>query len=1475
MNENNIKDAFIGMNLNSLTGKLKPGEISYAMNAVVESFDGNEVAYQNEQANEFCVQFPEGYKVIGRLNIIEKGFVLVWMYNPSSDKSEIGKIENCTYKTIIEGDCLNHSLDDPILKAVYRLTECNLEIYWASKKNPRRYIDLYNLPFKQIVGENSCDITTINEIDCNKLKVQPNFLVPNIEVAEVDIDGELTAGTVQFAIQYANSNGEAYTSYYSVTNPLPIADTTKITPDFNYKVNKSVKLSITNIDTTGYYDYINVAVIESVNGITTPYLIGTFDVTGSTKQIIYSGQKKKDLNIDDIFEKYPIYDNAEDVTTAQDILIWSQLTSVERVNYQKIANKLELNWVTNRLKDDAYKDPLKAQKYKSEMRDEIVSYELCFILKNGHQTDGFHIPGREAISSELSYIYNNDTPGENPMPYYQVYNTASVSGFEPAYTGSADYEGPYQYGKFAYWESVEKYPCNTDIWGGLANLPIRHPRYPDNLVSNIHDNSGYIYPIGIKLDYYQLVEAINSSGLTQEQKENIAGFKILRGNRAGNKSIIAKGLIHNVGKYTKDSNTFYYPNYPYNDTNVDPFLTYTQSGDDSGLNAGMRLDGFSSDESKQRFTFHSPDTHFTQPSLGNILKVESIEYGQSSGHFVQVKNHAKYKFLTQGAYFEALILSAGVGLASATIGVSTNIFNGTAAFTAFQALMEILDKTAPKKNMVYQYNSIGNYNKTIPIANDGNKQRLIDLSQYIISGYQNTGDIHDINNVQRESSVYLKTNRKLKFTHEVPGAPKDNSRWRNSSFVINPNEIKQRTISSYYVSIKRNVENLWGQIYSYETIDTGFQDTIDKDNYLNYPQYRYIFGGDTFINKFSYKSKFPYFIDNRVSTNTLTFPDEADIDFRDFANVAYPNFWFATNSVTNSNGSIPGLPALNLKQFFGIKVNNFDNTEFSTLYQMGKIYLHSYGIPTFYCESQVNVDLRQAYNNKEGEFYPHVSSGIPDEWLQETNVSIQNDNTYIYNKTFSKQNKENNFSHLPVDFSKDICKTRYTNRAIFSESRTTEINSGRRNNWLIYKALSKNDFPENYGRLISLDGIENQQVLARFTNKTLLYNAMLTAPTSAADVYLGKSLFSQQVPPLDYADTDLGYVGSQHKFLLKTEFGHVTVDALRGQLFVLRGNKAEDISGNISKFLTEFLDLQLPKYIPSVNPDNHYNGVGIHGVYDSKYDRLIFTKLDYKPRFSAITHSDGKFYLGDTEIQLTNTKYFENLSFTLSYDFNNGGWVSFHSYLPNFYIGDSNIFYSGRNDIESSWRHNSSTTKLNNFYGVIEPYQLEIPFSYLPNDEILQSIYDFSKVYQYDNWYEFVETDDYFFNKAILSTPQQTSGVLNLVQKPKNNLSLYGKYPKYNSDSKDILYTKSKGVYQYNQFWSLVKNQKQPLWVKSDKNLSYFKDLNQVNMNYSKQSYKKEPIRTKELKVRHILDDRDDIKIISQILITETKTSAK
>jgi hypothetical protein len=200
----------------------------------------------------------------------------------------------------------------------------------------------------------------------------------------------------------------------------------------------------------------------------------------------------------------------------------------------------------------------------------------------------------------------------------------------------------------------------------------------------------------------------------------------------------------------------------------------------------------------------------------------------------------------------------------------------------------------------------------------------------------------------------------------------------------------------------------------------------------------------------------------------------------------------------------------------------------------------------------------------------------------------------------------------------------------------------------------------------------------------------------------------------------------------------------------------------------------------------------------------------------------------------------------------------------------------------SLWKHLTDVRTYNKFYGKIQPYIIEYPFVYQFNDEIVQNIKDFTTAYKYlpipdgvfnDN--AKIQTDNQYFNKAILYNGQQSSGVLTLVPKPMNNLAAYNAYPQYGTTSKIILVTKSNSFYQYNTFWSIVRNKSLPLFITSCESLSIDKVINQANMEYKNVSFGKSPLRAKSLLVRHILDDKSDAHLVSQFILAPSQVSYK
>ena len=272
---------------------------------------------------------------------------------------------------------------------------------------------------------------------------------------------------------------------------------------------------------------------------------------------------------------------------------------------------------------------------------------------------------------------------------------------------------------------------------------------------------------------------------------------------------------------------------------------------------------------------------------------------------------------------------------------------------------------------------------------------------------------------------------------------------------------------------------------------------------------------------------------------------------------------------------------------------------------------------------------------------------------------------------------------------------------------------------------------------------------------------------------------------------------------------------------------------------------------------------GPFSVYDN-YNNLLDENVSRKELIK------GRTYLVDIEVTVIIIKSVGECPFEKSFALQE---INFAEYI--------NLSYK-QSKTACLWRHLTNIQLYNYFYGSIKPYIIEYPFAYQYQDEILQNVKDYTKAYEYlpipdgvfnDNVR--IETNNKWFNKAVLYNGQQSSGILELVAKPLNNLQAYGQYPIYNTDSKTITYTKSDNFYQYNTFWALQKSSQVPLFYTSCESLSIDKEVNQDNMDYGMRSFKKAPLRAKELKVRHILDNSATTHLVSQFILTPAQISYK
>jgi len=250
---------------------------------------------------------------------------------------------------------------------------------------------------------------------------------------------------------------------------------------------------------------------------------------------------------------------------------------------------------------------------------------------------------------------------------------------------------PYKKGSFSYWESLEKYPDNCELYDSsnlkissedipdsiksdfeeffvdtvsntyelkedttnLSNTPIRHYKFPSNTVSpfitegsNLGFKESIVYPLGVTLDK-EVVNAfldiaVKNKLITQQQRDGIKSFKLYRGDRRLDKSVKAKGLLYDMRTYDDESgNKIHYPNYPYNDLGDDYLNTSIQDG--------KSLKHPYNGTKNNRFTFHSPDYHFENPAFGTEVNVEAYMYGKSRGVFNEVEGHPKWVIISDQA----------------------------------------------------------------------------------------------------------------------------------------------------------------------------------------------------------------------------------------------------------------------------------------------------------------------------------------------------------------------------------------------------------------------------------------------------------------------------------------------------------------------------------------------------------------------------------------------------------------------------------------------------------------------------------------------------------------------------------------------------------------------------------------------------------------------------------------------------------
>jgi len=793
------------------------------------------------------------------------------------------------------------------------------------------------------------------------------------------------------------------------------------------------------------------------------------------------------------------------------------------------------------------------------------------------------------------------------------------------------------------------------------------------------------------------------------------------------------------------------------------------------------------------------------------------------------------------------------------------------------------------KDYGLQLNSHAFYNKSSALT-IGNKRRSIQPSsiKYIDPFVQDFSATERINNLFRNKYVAIKIDGEF----SVPTV-QDNTRFRVRDLTDSPHsepwekEYKSTT-STFYGALKYTFDNQYGQLESIIQIPLNGKVNKTKADKYGLFSSEISFGGDIYINRYTEKNPYMFF-------NTWMQGQQpgTEFNYKNYINGPAPRYWANFNKYDMADFNLQVKIKLKGSKITMNTPSDFhhldrDEKDSASWFMLKRswFYLSYNGVRDFFVESEINLAHRD-YGEKPTERH-YDASGYTDLKEMFRSDRITAGNYYKYDFSLSASKVFNNFiswgSLLPSTFDPYVsatCYQYYPKRVVYS---LQAHNEDKQDQWRQYLANNYKDFNHKVNQIKALN--ETGSLILFENGEPLLFRGIDTLQSTGNIKYVvgDGGLFSDStVQGIVNADDSLEYGSCQSlRGAINTPYGLFYISQKAGKIDLFDGSSIKDISRGLKFWFADNLPSRLLADFPDFPlADNPVHGVGCQTIYCSRYELVYFCKKDYKLIKEGLKmDSKGFYYIENTrvDVKLGDPLYFEDCSWTRSYDPKTNSWLSAHDWHPGLVIPSYNGFITIKED--GFWKHNDCFTSYCNFYGKDYPFEVEFTASTGVTATTLKSVEYTLENYRYHNdgkdGYMIL---DHNFDRAVLYNNEQISGWLKLNITPKNNPMAILKYPAINGSFIDILYSKEENKYRFNQFWDITKdrgeftNNAVPMW-KTRAN-GYEKTVNPVAVDYSKKATERKKFRNYNNSVLLRRNISGDVKMLLKAFSIKQTPSAR
>lgn len=1409
------------------------GTYRFALNAVNQGDEGERGYLSNEKGNSFVYSLDK--EQVGHVNISNKETAIISLGKISGEYwFEIGIQTGDSYTTYINSKDVDLTLFSRTkqVRGEYKLINgCDRTLYLCTPillSINLDSLDDYLLPGYTVDTANSSG----DGWDLTKFKFGPDFEYPTLsDITVNNSGGSLFAGTYHVTISYVDSNGNAF-GWTDVSATIPIVDDpyggyNQLDGSLANPTNKSITLNIANLDTR--FPYYKLGLVAHVDNVTTAYIS---DIINTTNKVytIRSVRDFSETSLNTITISPVIIEKAEDIAQYDNKLLVAGVSepSYKPYLFQQAANSYKTKWIAKRRANETTtggvditgsgngnKSYEAFTEVRSYMKDEVYALGIVWLFKNGFQTEAFHIPGREKDTGSFSTLPAITDPNIHSRPI-------PISG----------------------WDS-------TQYTIGGAALPLEDARHIQD--SGILErwqafNTATRYSTGLAENPYEGEMAYWESETSYLDDEDALGNRIypagnIRHHKMPDATLLPNtdGDSHNYGfyvginvfdieppsQYANDLAGFYIVRVKRDDTNSSVLdkglltrMLYSQVEGSITATDGVTLE-------QERCYFQPiPWNSEAYNSLGGAVdnvKVAKISNTVEALHGIHTP---RGKFTDVGlpvTYFKAENKLETRNPKDISTGLTSSFqmeFYGNPTFRYSWLTNGTIDDT----NFVPSFT-----NRSVI------QQAFVEADSYLPGLFD-----FQVNNLEQQEVHIIQTE------DDIPDPAVLNEDLNGAAY--------DEKATFYFGSLKQYLPNQYGNIEGLVY--------MKASNFIPYSGSAVsaeVFGGDIFI-------------------SPLYMRRHAKLAYNTTAQQLFP-----INNQYEASGSWSDMEWRVLVKFYTESIVNcglrHEGTEnFEAYYP--KSYSTDYAELRSYMLLEATLDLEGIID---GGGVPKDCDLIP--------------NYYAFNTDYLKEPDFKVFVGIRpfFDWTSD-CYNEYKRRIYYS---TLAGEEDIFDAYRVFYANNYKDLPSNKGNISSIF-LKDDKLYVHTTESMWLLagdNRELQ-DTDGSTVNIGTGSFLA-LPAVEMKSLKGGYLGCDfNQSIQNTEGGVIFVS--KNKVFSVNEGLNEISNLGMREFFEdngEVLFLDEFKNLTGLDFPNKNTtwGVGYISAYDREKHRYILSKRDYLilPELSdnyvgtfrghivknegdiVWTASEGSFQIysnGDyTNIEFSNPLYFENKSFTISYDVEQKQWVSFHSYLPNYMF---NSYYNLYTFKDGQYKHNAGDYQ--SFYREEKPHIIELVYL----DNILQSsiskgisLVSHAREYSPDerNWKDIIKP----FDKVWLYNDTQSSGILEVTS---TNNSTGNPYLSLTYIDGQILFYRADKTWKFKRFYNRYLDDSDPMFDSSWDSIQgdYFIDkVPTASEHAAPDPFKQGKFRGKYLVVRYILDDPDNIKVTTLVSQNTLKPSIR